>query len=51
MTRDEAIERCVKATLRRLKQPDHSWRESPQLEPVEKIIDYLEALELFKPTN
>ena len=52
MTRDEAVEKCVKAMLKQRGLPDHSWRQYPvKLNQAQEIVACLEALELFKPAE
>jgi hypothetical protein len=52
MTKDEAVEKCVKAMLKQRGQSEFNWKDNPmQVDQANNIITCLEALELFKPTN
>jgi hypothetical protein len=51
MTKDEAIEICARAMLRRRSYREESWRDYPQAEMAADIVAALEALGLFKPTQ
>jgi hypothetical protein len=52
MTKDEAIENCVKAMLKRQGQAEHNWQQHPmQRDLAANIITCLEALGVWKPTN
>jgi hypothetical protein len=48
MTKDEAVELCVKAMLRRKGYPEDKWQDYPTLRlQAENIVDALEALDLL----
>jgi hypothetical protein len=49
MSRDEAIETCTKAILKRHGYGEANWKEHPKRDLATDIITALEALGLFKP--
>jgi hypothetical protein len=52
MTREEAVETCAKAMMRRRGYNEQQWREQSKLADLaQDIVVALEALELLKPTT
>jgi hypothetical protein len=48
MTKEEAVERCTKAILRDLSQPEYAWRESVQNKDfAKKLVACLKELGLL----
>jgi hypothetical protein len=51
MTRDQALEACVRAMLRRKKYSEDMWQDSPDQKNIaDNIITALEVLGLWRPT-
>jgi hypothetical protein len=48
MTKDQAIEKCARAMLRRLGQREENWMQGRQKDLAADIVAALEALELWK---
>jgi hypothetical protein len=52
MSRDEAIEACAKAMLRRREYGDQNWKQYPkEADLAADIVAALEALGIFKPVD
>ena len=51
MTRDQALEACVRAMLRRKNYSEDMWQDSPDQKNIaDNIITVLEVLGLWRPT-
>jgi hypothetical protein len=51
MTRDQALEACVRAMLRRKNYSEDMWQDSPDRKNIaDNIITALEVLGLWRPT-
>jgi hypothetical protein len=51
MTRDQALEACVRAMLRRKNYSEDMWQDSPDQKNItDNIITALEVLGLWRPT-
>jgi hypothetical protein len=51
MTKDEAIEKCAKAILKRLNHPESTWQTTPAKTFATDLVTCLEALDLLPKTT